>query len=104
MSFIRYSKQAESSVKFSIVKHAYLQCYGLAVNDIFVGADSRNETIHLTETIVSADLLVLLKTKDRVRERNSSACRDQAARSPSMRRTDASYAGKIYPCRETRLP
>lgn len=64
------------------MKHAYLQCYGLAVNDIFVSANSRNETIHLTETIISADLLILLKTKDCVRERtqHSSACRVQAAR------------------------
>lgn len=46
------------------LKYTYLQRYGLAVDDVFVGADSRDETIHFSETVIRADLPILSRTKD----------------------------------------
>lgn len=57
-SFTRNSAST-FQLKFSILKCTYLQRYRLAVNDVFVGADGGNETIHFTETVIVADLAIL---------------------------------------------
>lgn len=110
--FNRMLLASSPRLKFLNLKHTYLQRYGLAINDIFISANGRNETIHFTETVIGADLSILLETKDCIRECNSLARRDREAsrgtrfpaRLPSTRRTDALCAGETSPCRETRSP
>lgn len=73
------------------LQYTYLQCYGLAVNDVFVRADSRNETIHFTETVIRADFAILLRTK---RFRNK--CKDSVRRDPETPRNTCISRAHIH--------